>query len=88
MLQSKHERPAHKFLRSKEINIYKNRFILVLGLLSILFVGMAVTQSRSLVSSATGQAASDFYQRHPEYTFGERFGTRTQSVPQQTLKSH
>ena len=28
--------------------MYKNRFILVLGLLSMLFVGMAVTQSRSL----------------------------------------
>ncbi len=45
--------------------MYKNRFILVLGLLSTLLVGMAVTQSRSLVYSATGQAASDFYQRHP-----------------------
>ena len=46
--------------------MYVNRFILVLGLLSMLLVGMAVTQSRSPVSSATGQAASDFYQRHPE----------------------
>jgi hypothetical protein len=116
---------------------------------------MAVTQSRWLVSSATRQAASDFYQRHPdwtweindqdavipltgdsafpdhfqrhpelniplersidttdyfsrridkntssrviplsaeqihpEYIFAERFGTKSQSVPQQTLKSH
>ena len=46
--------------------MYKNRFILILGLLSMLLVGMAVTQSRSLVSSATGQAANDFYQQHPE----------------------
>lgn len=49
--------------------MYKNRFILVLGLLSMLLAGMAVTQSRSLASSATGQAASDFYQRHPEWTW-------------------
>jgi len=49
--------------------MYTNRFILVLGLLSMLLVGMAVTQSRSLVSSATGQAASDFYQRHLDWTW-------------------
>jgi len=49
--------------------MYTNRFILVLGLLSLLLVGMAVTQSRSLVSSATGQAAIDFYQRHPDWTW-------------------
>ena len=44
--------------------MYKNRFILVLGLLSTLLVGMVVTQSRSLVSSATGQAASDLARGH------------------------
>ena len=47
--------------------MYINRFIL--GLLSMLLVGMAVSQSRPLVSSATGQAASDFYQRHPDWTW-------------------
>ena len=49
--------------------MYKNRFILVLGLLSMLLAGMAVTQPHPLVSSATGQAASDFYQRHPDWTW-------------------
>lgn len=44
--------------------MYKNRFILVLGLLSTLLVGMVVTQSRSLVSSATRQAASDLARGH------------------------
>jgi hypothetical protein len=47
--------------------MYKNRFILVLGLLSLLMVAMAVTQSRSLVSSATRQPVSDFYQRHLDW---------------------
>ena len=49
--------------------MHKNRFIPVLGLLSMLLVAMAVSQSRPLVSSATGQAASDFYQRHPDWTW-------------------
>jgi hypothetical protein len=49
--------------------MYKSRFILVLGLLSLLLVGMAVRQSQLLVSSLPGQTASDFYQRHPDWTW-------------------
>ena len=43
--------------------MFKNRFILVLGVLSLLLVTMAVANPRTNASLA----ASDFHQRHPEW---------------------
>jgi len=47
----------------------KNRIILVLGVLSLVLVTMAVSYPRSSASLAADQAASDFYQRHPDWTW-------------------
>ena len=44
--------------------MFKNRILLVLGVISLLSVSMAVSYPRSNAS----QAASDFYQRHPDWT--------------------
>jgi len=45
--------------------MFKNRFLLVLGVISLLSVTMAVSYPRSNAS----QAGSDFYQRHPAWTW-------------------
>ena len=45
--------------------MFKNRFLLVLGAISLLLVTMAVSKPRSNASPA----ASDFYQRHPDWTW-------------------
>ena len=45
--------------------MFKNRFLLVLGVISLLSVTMAVSYPRSTAS----QAASDFHQRHPNWTW-------------------
>jgi hypothetical protein len=52
--------------------MFKNRFILVLGLLSLLLVTMAVSYPHSTVSLAADQSASDFYQRHPAWKWISR----------------
>jgi hypothetical protein len=44
--------------------MFKNRFLVVLGFVSMLLVTLAVSQPRSKGS----QAASDFHQRHPDWT--------------------
>ena len=49
--------------------MFKNRFLLVLGVISLLSVTMAVSYPRSNASSTADQAASDFYQRHPDWTW-------------------
>jgi len=43
--------------------MFKNRFILVLGVLSLVLVTMAVSNS----FSAAVEGASDFHQRHPDW---------------------
>jgi len=48
--------------------MFKNRFILVLGVLSLLLVTMAVSNPFSNTSPAGREGANDFYQRHPEWT--------------------
>ena len=48
--------------------MFKNRLLLVLGVISLLSVTMAVSYPRSNAS----QAASDFYQRHPDWTWTVR----------------
>ena len=52
--------------------MFKNRFLLVLGVISFLSVTMAVSYPRSSAPLATNQAASDFYQRHPDWTWTVR----------------
>ena len=49
--------------------MFKNRFLLVLGVISLLSVTMAISYPRSNSSSTADQAASDFYQRHPDWTW-------------------
>src|SRR5215207_6654672 len=47
--------------------MFKNRFILILGVLSLLVVTMAVSYPGLNASLTANQAANDFYQRHPEW---------------------
>lgn len=47
--------------------MFKNRFILVIGVLSLVLVTMAVSNPKSNVSFAADQGASDFHQRHPDW---------------------
>jgi hypothetical protein len=47
--------------------MFKNRFILVLGVLSLLLVTMAVSYPRTAAPLAADQEASDIFQRHPEW---------------------
>ena len=49
-----------------------NRIILIVGVISMLLVTMAVSYPRPDTSIATGQGASDFYQRHPAWTWTSR----------------
>ena len=49
--------------------MFKNRFILVIGVISLVLVTMAVSNPKSNVSLAADQGASDFHQRHPDWTW-------------------
>ena len=49
--------------------MFRNRLILVIGTLSLLLVGMASSYSRLHVATVTAQGASDFHQRHPDWTW-------------------
>jgi hypothetical protein len=49
--------------------MFKNRFLLVLGLISILSVTLAVSYVRPNAARPVDQGASDFYQRHPYWTW-------------------
>ena len=49
--------------------MFKNRFILVLGVLSLLLVTVAVSYPHSNAFFAADQGGSDFYQRHPEWNW-------------------
>ena len=52
--------------------MFKNRFILVLGVLSLVLVTMAVSKPFSNTSSASAAGANDFYQRHPGWTWANK----------------
>jgi hypothetical protein len=52
--------------------MFKNRFLLVLGVISILSVTMAVSYARPNASLPADLAGSDFYQRHPNWTWAVR----------------
>jgi hypothetical protein len=47
--------------------MFKNRLILVLGVISLLSVTMAVSYPRSNSASIADQGTSDFHQRHPDW---------------------
>jgi hypothetical protein len=47
----------------------KNPILIVLGVLSLLLVSMAVAKPFSAAPAANAEQASDFYQRHPEWTW-------------------
>jgi hypothetical protein len=49
--------------------MFKNRFLVVIGVISLLLVTMAVSTPRSHVLLGTDPGASDFYQRHPDWTW-------------------
>lgn len=46
----------------------KNRVILMLGVISLLMVSMAVSTFQTKSFSSNTEYASDFYQRHPDWT--------------------
>jgi hypothetical protein len=62
----------HNIPPIKETKMNTNRILLVLGAISMLLVTMAVSNPRANTSIATDQTASDFYQRHPEWTWSSR----------------
>jgi hypothetical protein len=49
--------------------MFKNRFILVIGVISLLLVTIAVSKPLSNASPASLAGANDFYQRHPDWTW-------------------
>ena len=49
--------------------MFTNRFILVLGVASLLLVTMAVSKPFSKASAEGFNEATDFYQRHPDWTW-------------------
>src|SRR5512133_1225923 len=51
----------------KETKMFKNRFLLVLG--SLALVSLAISSFRSNTSLSNREAASDFVQRHPNWTW-------------------
>jgi len=50
--------------------MFTNRFILVLGVASLLLVTMAVSKPFSKASPEGFNEATDFYQRHPDWIWG------------------
>jgi|GEM_PF-1512769 len=49
--------------------MFKNRFLLILGVISLVLVTMAVAYPQSDASLAADQTDSDFHQRHPDWTW-------------------
>jgi len=47
--------------------MFKNRFPLVLGVISLVLVSLAVSNFNFKALPARSEAASDFYQRHPDW---------------------
>lgn len=47
--------------------MFKNRILLVLGVISLLLVTMAVSRPLAITPVASGAGANDFYQRHPDW---------------------
>jgi hypothetical protein len=53
----------------KETKMRKNRFLLVLGVISLLLVTLAVSKPFSGASPERLNEATDFHQRHPDWTW-------------------
>lgn len=49
--------------------MFKNRFLVVIGVISLLLVTMALSNPRPSSSRPADLGASDFYQRHPDWTW-------------------
>ena len=49
--------------------MFKNRFLVVIGVISLLLVTLAVSTARSNASPTADHGATDFYQRHPDWTW-------------------
>jgi len=58
----------HNIPPVQETKMFKNRFLLVLGIVSLLLVTMAVSNP----APDEREGASDFYQRHPDWTWVPR----------------
>ena len=68
--------------------MFQNRFLVVIGVISLLLVTMAVSSPRSNASLASDQGASDFYQRHPDWTWIVRNGNMDSSAPSDYFQRH
>jgi len=69
--------------------MFKNRFLLVLGLISLLSVTLAVSSARPNAPRPVDQGASDFYQRHPDWVWTARNGnTEGSSAPSDYFQRH
>jgi len=72
----------------EETKMFQNRFLVVIGVISLLLVTMAVSSPRSNASLASDQGASDFYQRHPDWTWIVRNGNMDSSAPSDYFQRH
>jgi len=59
--------------------MFKNRFLLVLVLISLLSATLAVSYARPNAPHPVDPGASDFYQRHPDWTWTVRNGNAESS---------
>jgi hypothetical protein len=59
-------RSTGAFSQSKETKMFKNRFLLVLGVLSLLLVATAVSLPLSNATKTNANDLSDYAERHPE----------------------
>jgi hypothetical protein len=60
--------------------MFKNRFLLVLGLISLLSATLAVSYAHPNAPRPADQGASDFYQRHPDWTWTVGTGNTVESA--------
>ena len=60
-------RSEHYIHPIEETKMFKNRFLIVLGVVSLLLVTMAVSRPFSNSSVTGAESANDFYQRHPDW---------------------
>jgi len=68
--------------------MFKNRFLVVIGVISLLLVTIAVSSPLSNTSLATDQGASDFYQRHPDWIWTVRNGNVDSSASSDYFQRH
>ena len=61
--------------------MFKNRFILILGVISLMMVTVAVSRPVSTDSIPGVAGANDFYQRHPDWKIGIQSGVFSVTAP-------